>query len=301
VTATFSPLRLEVIWAGTGTVEAVSGQALSCDVDPTGAESICTATLDADTAVVLKATPGVAGESVQWGPGCDVDPGDPTQCTVTMTNTRTFATLAFGDNPVPDFPFQIFVKIHVAVGGTGHGTVKGSGKTEDGNWSVDCPGTCDTPGLLYQTTVRLTAQEGNGSTFVRWEHVCGTSNPCAFSAGSATRVRAIFDAKSQPPPPPPPPPCSELSAQLRKVTKSGTGRSRAISAVVIVRDDAHGVFALVGRRTLASRQFELVAGRNSLRLPVPRAVKPGWYRVRVKLTRPNCAGATLTRPIKLGR
>jgi hypothetical protein len=301
VTATFSPLRLEVIWAGTGTVEAQSGEKLACDVDPTGGESQCTASLEADTVVVLKATPGVAGESIHWGEGCEPAGGDPTSatCTVVMTNTRTFATLAFGDFIPPMFPFQIAVTIHVARGGSGQGTVKGSGTSQGNDWSVDCPSTCAAQ-VIYQSTIRLVAQESSGSTFVRWEHVCGTNRTCAFSAGSATRVRAIFDAKGNPPPPPPPP-CSPLSPQLRKVTKSGTGARRAITAVVVVRDAAHAVLALVGRRTLASRSFELDDGRNTLRLPVPRRVKPGWYHVQVKLTRTRCSGAKLTRPIRLGR
>jgi len=296
VTATFSPLTLEVLWAGTGTVEAESGENLTCDIDPDGFESSCTASLDADTVVVLKATPGVAGESVHWGQGCEPSDGDPTsaRCTVVLTNTRTFATLAFGDAQPPDLPFQIFVRIHVARGGSGEGTVKGSGRSDDGQqWTIDCPSACSTPGIIYQSRIRLVAQESSGSTWVRWEHVCGTNRTCTFSAGSATNVRAIFEKKSTS--------CSALSPQLRKVTKSGTGARRAITAVVIVHDAAHAVLALVGRRTLASRSFELDDGRNTLRLPVPRRVKPGWYYVKVKLARTGCSGATLTRPIRLGR
>jgi hypothetical protein len=37
-------------------------------------------------------------------------------------------------------------------------------------------------------------------------------------------------------------------------------------------------------RTMARRSFRLATGRNSRRLQVPRTVKPGWYRLSLRVS-----------------
>jgi len=61
--------------------------------------------------------------------------------------------------------------------------------------------------------------------------------------------------------------------------------------VVVNRAGRARVRLLKRRRTVASRRFNLVKGRNSLRLRVPRSAKAGRYRLSVKIV---AGGATRT-------
>jgi PASTA domain/Divergent InlB B-repeat domain len=198
VAAIFTPLTLEVGIEGEGTVEAPGLSPPPCP--PTWAAQVCTGTFEAEQQVTLTATPTVGGTAIHWRPGfCEPEGGDysSSKCTVTMTNIRTFASVAFGDLEPPFVPFQISVKVKVARIGSGHGRVTGSG--------IDCGASCSQI-FGYQSRVTLKADAEAGSKFVRWVGVCTTDETCRFSAGSVTTLQARFDALPPPPPPPPAPP-----------------------------------------------------------------------------------------------
>ena len=189
--AIFTPLRLEVGINGDGTVAVESPPgSLDCLQPPTFGDHTCVGSFAAEQQVVLVATPATPGDPIRWKPGtsCEPEGGDfsSSRCTVTMTNIRTFASVAFGDpsgvSP-PDFPFQITVRLKVRRGGSGSGTVTGSGKdVNDSSWSIACGAKCSDD-LGYQSRVTLNADAAAGSKFVRWVGVCSTDDTCRFTAG----------------------------------------------------------------------------------------------------------------------
>ena len=107
VGAIFTPLELEVGIAGNvsgiGTVTVEGAPPLTCEtpgmIQFPNTDTGCHGLYPADSSVVLVASPDPLDSpaSIQWGPGCDPDGGDPTspRCTVTVDNLRTFAMLAF--------------------------------------------------------------------------------------------------------------------------------------------------------------------------------------------------------------
>ena len=285
VTAVFTPLQLEVGINGQGTVgvrRADGGiDPLECEPLDFG-DNTCHGLFAADTDVVLVAQPANLGDPIHWGPGCQPDPGDPSgaRCTVTMSNVRTFAAVGFGAQVTPpDRPFQITPRIRVVRGGSGVGKVSGTG--------IDCGAAC-TIDLDFQERVSLEASAAAGSRFVRWVGVCSTVPRCAFAAGSATRIQALFDAATGPGTPPPPAPAVKKRARfkprLAKISARGRGRHRIVRLVVMVDRKARARVRLVKRRrTIATRRFALVAGRNTLRVRVPRSARRGTYRVSLKI------------------
>jgi hypothetical protein len=304
--AVFSPLGLEVGINGNGTVTA-AGLTTDCPnddpVDPwLDTEHVCKGTFDAEANITLTAHPGATTDTPHWHPGyCDPDPSG-LQCTVTMTNVRTFASVAFGTATIPEPPFKITPEITVKR--SGHGKVSGSGRDADNNpWSIDCGTKCsDLVG--YQSPMTLSATPDPGWHFVRWVSVCGTATSCRFRAGSATTVGARFEATPPPPPPPPPPsppPRVHLKAKLVKLSVKGTGRGRVIVFVVLVNKAARMNTRLLKRsKSLASRRYALANGRNARRLRVPKSAKPGLYRLSLKI---SASGETkvLTKRLKLRR
>jgi hypothetical protein len=284
VTAVFTPLQLEVGINGQG---AVGVRRADGGVDPLVCEPLdfgdttCHGLFAADTDVTLVAAPANLGDPIHWGPGCRPDPGDASgaRCIVTMSNLRTFAGVGFGDQVTPpDRPFQITPRIRVVRGGSGAGKVSGTG--------IDCGAAC-TIDVDFQERVSLEASAGAGSRFVRWQGVCSTVPRCAFAAGSATLVKALFEAVAAPGTPPPGQGGKHAVAfkpRLAKVAARGRGRHRVIVLVVMVDRPARAkVRLLKRRRTVATRRFALVTGRNSLRLRVPRSARRGTYRVSLKI------------------
>jgi len=193
VVATFTPLKLELDQSGDGTVHApppprpLPPYGFSCPPDCTPSYGL----YPAGQRVKLTATPA-PGNVLRWQSGCEPADGDPSSstCTVTMTNVRTFATVAFGPPGTelvpPDFPFQIGVNLRVNRRGSGRGKVTGSG--------INCGSKC-VKSFLFQEKVTLTAKANLGSRFVGWRGVCGTQRTCRFSAGSATKIAARFDRR----------------------------------------------------------------------------------------------------------
>jgi hypothetical protein len=284
VTAVFTPLQLEVGINGPG---AVGVRRSDGGVDPLVCEPLefgettCHGLFAADIDVTLVAAPANLGDPIQWGPSCQRDPADPSgaSCVVTMSNLRTFAGVGFGDQVTPpDRPFQITPRIRVVRGGSGAGKVSGTG--------IDCGAAC-TIDVDFQERVSLEANAGAGSRFVRWEGVCSTLPRCAFAAGSATLVKALFEAATARATPPPGQGGKQSVAfkpRLAKVSARGRGRHRLVALVVMVDRPAQAKLRLLKRRrVVATRRFALVSGRNALRLRVPRSARRGTYRVSLKI------------------
>ena len=313
ITAVFTPLRLEVGICGDGTVEVETPPAspLDCGQPPTFGDHTCKGSFAAEQQVVLVAKPTTLGDPIRWKPGssCEPEGGDfsSSKCTVTMTNIRTFASVAIGDPATvspPDFPFQITVKLKVKRSGSGTGSVGGSGKdVNDNSWSIACGAKCSED-LGYQSRVTLKADPAAGSRFVRWVGVCGTDDTCRFAAGSVTTIEARFDVSPPPPPPPPPPPSPPppvFAAKLVSVSVRGTGARRAIVFVLLVDRPARVNARLLKRsKTKITRSYGLAKGRNARRLAVPRKLKPGMYRLSLKVV---AGGVTrpFTKRIRLRR
>ena len=286
--AVFTPLGLEVGINGNGTVTA-TGLSTSCPntgPDPwPETDQVCTGTYDAETEVMLTAHPGSGTDTPHWHPGyCDPEGGNPMalHCTVPMTNVRTFASVAFGSATIPEPPFKITPVITIKR--SGQGKISGSGRdVNDGTWSIDCGTKCsDLVG--YQSPMTLSANPDPGWHFVRWVGVCGTGMTCRFRAGSATTVGARFEVTPTPPPPSPPPRV-HLKAKLVKVSIKGTGRRRVIAFVVLVNKPAKMNARLLKRsKSVAGRKYALANGRNARRLRVPKNVKPGLYRLSLKVS-----------------
>jgi hypothetical protein len=318
ITAVFTPLQLQVGVNGTGDVGVQqpdgSIDALPCEEDVDFGDSTCHALFPADTDVVL-----VAAKPHRWA-GCEPEGGNPesAKCTVTMTNIRTFAGVTFDpDSDPPGLPFQITARIRVTRGGSGQGSVTGSG--------ITC-GTACMVDLDYQARVSLKADPSPGSTFVRWVGVCATSPTCLFSAGSATVIQARFEASPPatplaPPPaattspstptptptptpaptPAPSPTTRAFAPQLARVSTLGRGAGRVIALVVIADRPARLRVRLLKRgRRVAARTFALASRRNSIRLRVPRSARAGAYRLSLRIV----AGSntrTVTRPLRIPR
>jgi hypothetical protein len=309
VTALFTPLSLEVgINGGDSAADTVKVQRaggapepMTCVGAPQSfdtAERACHGLFPADTAVVLVANPSSSAVPVRWGAlGCTPGAAVPTsaRCTVTMSNIRTFATVAFGEpgqgceldpNPSPPkvcpplFPFQITPSLTVALSGSGQGSVKGPS-------GLDCPGKCSVDDLSYQSPITLTAAEGDGSTFVRWQGVCSTKPTCIFAAGSISAVGAVFDDSTPP------------RVKLTRVAIQGAGAQRALVVTVVADRTAQASLRLLRRgTTIASRGVRIPAGRGTLRLAVPRGASAGWYQVVLKLA--GAGAPSLTRPVRIG-
>jgi hypothetical protein len=338
VAAFFSPLELEVGINNGGnagssdTVRVVQGGGpLTCDSGLVGffdADRACHGLYPVDASLVLQAQPGSAGTPIQWGFGCEPDNGESSSanCTVTMSNIRTFAVVAFGAGVAPpSFPFQIEPHLSVHLSGSGRGRVSGTG-------NIDC-GTACSADLRYQQKVTLTATADQGSTFVRWRGVCSTSPTCAFAAGSATSVSAVFDQAAPPPPPPTtsalptttsappttttPPPATttssgtsttatvrkptpkRLSARLAGVRQTGSGAHRAlVFTLVVSRSTRVRTQLLAHGQAKAHGAFAVPRGRSTFQLALGRSVKPGRYQLVFSLGS-GAAARTLARPIKV--
>jgi hypothetical protein len=332
ITALFMPLELEIGIKGLGTVTAQdpSGVAIPLVCSNTAllgfldADSACHVLRAADTDVVLTATPQTAGTEIRWGnnpAGCRPD-GDnfaSARCTVTMSNIRTFATVAFGP-PAPDcsnpptgtvcppgFPFQITSYLTVRVAGTGHGVVKGLS-------SGDCRTTCSAS-LAYQSRVSLTAGPADaGSRFVGWRGICSTNPNCVFAAGSVSGVTAVFDLEqattttttttttrttpttattttsptttSSPTTTTTTTGPTRIVASLTRISMLRANGRRVVVVAVTVDRPARATLRLLKRgkvKALATKTFKLAKGRNSLRFAMPKKTKPGTYRISLKV------------------
>jgi hypothetical protein len=306
VSGTFTPLQLEVGINGEGTVQVKRPDGslgnLDCSplVDPAGnqitfGDQDCHGAFPADRPVTLVATPAVPGDPVRWGPGCEPPGSDAASatCTVTMTNIRTFARVAFGDpNTVtpPDFPFQIAATLQVVRAGSGHGTVSGKGDDVNGNpWSVDCGKFC-TSFLSYQTDATLKAEADPGSRFVQWDGVCSTAPICTLSAGSIATVEALFTT-----------PAAPFLPRLSNVNARRTRSGRSVYLALTVDRAAQADVRLLRRVATVTEKFvQLQTGRTWLRLLVPRGARAGFDLLSAAVTADGDT-KTLARTVRIPR
>jgi uncharacterized repeat protein (TIGR01451 family) len=193
IVAQFTPVWLEVIPSGSGTV-AADGSPLTCRVDATK----CTGLFRAGARVTVTGQP--TPPPTNWVFGCDpyesnLDTG---RCSVAMSNLRNFVIVGFENPPDPFPPFNLFTALKVDLAGEGQGEVKGSGNSaEQGQtWSIDCGAACVVKSIQYQTQVRLRATAADNSEFDRWAGPpCLSQTTCTFTVGKYPKVRAIFKKK----------------------------------------------------------------------------------------------------------
>ena len=301
VGAIFTPLELEVGVVGNGiVVDATDADRLSCDntVAFPNAITSCHGLYAADSSVVLEATPGLGDTGpATWADGCAPETGNRVspRCTVTMSNIRTFAAVGFPGSPDGNFlfPFKISPYVRVALGGSGSGRVTGSG--------FDC-GTQCTNALAYQTRVNLDAAADQGSHFVGWQGVCSTNPACSFDAGSATRVKAIFDLSPVTTATPPTvTTTAALSARLQKAVVQRIGGRRVVVATLVVDRLAFATLRLLRNgRSVATTHWNLRTGRTLARLRVPRTLKPGRAQLQVRIVAGKSV-RTFTTAVRIGR
>ena len=195
VVAQFSPVWLEALVTGNGTVSA-SGKSQTCK------DFSCQLVMGLfkpGAPMTVTGQPTTAGATTRWGFGCDPYESDLAggTCVVNVSDARNFVSVSFdGSDPAPRPPFNQVVHLKVERGGNGQGKVEGSGKSaglDDPPWSIDCGGACDFDRLQYQTQVRLRAVEVAGSVFDSWAGPpCLSDETCTFTAGRYPKVVAIF-------------------------------------------------------------------------------------------------------------
>ena len=129
--------------------------------------------------VTLSATPSALSTFLGWKPaslGCDgTDP-----CQVTMDKKKSVKAVFQGPNKL---------KVVTTFKNGGNGTVT------SGDTFINCPGDCEELYIL-NAPVTLTANEGAGSTFVKWTgKPCKDepTNVCTFEMNKNATVKAIFE------------------------------------------------------------------------------------------------------------
>ena len=202
----------------------------------------------------------------------------------------------------------------------------GRGRVTSDVAGIDCLPDCVQPFAL-DTLVTLTAHPADGFTFSRF------AGPCAQTVGASCTVRLsesrqVLAAFSRVPPPlaaPPgagapqptdaeqPPvgdeePSSQapagidaaVDARITSVRVRRAGRRRTVRVTLVTSEHLTGAARLTrGGRTLASRRFDVAAGRRAITLRVRRAARAG--RARLQVTARDGAGnvRTLRRTVRV--
>lgn len=174
VTATFSAsaptatAQLTVINSGTGTGTVTSAPAgISCG-------QTCSASFNVGTSITLTASAGTNSIFAGWSGACS---GTGT-CTISLAS-QTSVTATFSPAPPPP------VRLTVTSSGTGTGTIT---STPAG---ISCGLTCSAS-FTVGTSLTLTANPSNGSTFTGWTGACSGTTPCNLTLQSDTAVGATF-------------------------------------------------------------------------------------------------------------
>jgi Divergent InlB B-repeat domain len=293
--ATFTPLEVHVIRAGSGTITPSPAPLASCT--PAEGADICWR-YAAGTEVALTGAATTPGAGVTWADTswCTPDGAGSPTCRAIVSYLPQYVAVAFGT--VPDefgVPFQLDETVSVLKGGTGSGAVKGSG--------FDCGSTC-TRFFPFSRRVSLTAAPDPGSRFVRWQGVCATDPGCTFAAGSTSSVRAIFDKVTAPPPPPPngpngPGPTGQtLRARVSRIAV-GSRTRLLVTRVTVNEASSARARVLRGRRTVIVKTFRLKVGPNVLRVKLPRRTRPGRLRIVITVTDGSGERRTITRFARL--
>ena len=119
--------------------------------------SDCTESYDSGTGVTLTAEPEDDAEFAGWSGACT---GTDETCTLTMNGPKS-VTATFTNNPV----------LTVVKTGSGQGTVTSNPA------GINCGGDCNQP-YAPGTSVTLTAEPEQGSTFEGWSGACGGTVTC---------------------------------------------------------------------------------------------------------------------------
>jgi hypothetical protein len=169
VSATFTlqTFALTVTKSGTGT-GSVTGGPINCG-------SVCTATPNYGTTVVLTATPDASATFTGWSGACS---GSGT-CTVAMTQVRDVNAIFVRKTPA----------LTVSRIGTGTGTISSAPA------GINCGTTCNS-NFDYDTNVTLTATPDASSTFGGWTGACTGSGACTVDMLQAQSVSATFVLRS---------------------------------------------------------------------------------------------------------
>ncbi|MEK8020045.1 MAG: Calx-beta domain-containing protein [Candidatus Parabeggiatoa sp.] len=143
---------------------SVTGQGINCG-------SHCTEEYNANTPVILTATPLSNSSFVEWGGACS---GTGT-CQVIMTADQN-VTATFKLLPPDQFALTVNV--------VGNGTVTGD---------INCNGSNCVKNYVEDTLVTLSANPNAGSTFGGWNGACsGSISPCSVTMTAAQTVTATF-------------------------------------------------------------------------------------------------------------
>ena len=136
----------------------------------------CTESYDSGTGVTLTAEPEDDAEFAGWSGACT---GTDETCTLTMNGPKS-VTATFTNNPV----------LTVEKTGSGLGTVTSNPA------GINCGGDCNEP-YAPGTTVTLTAEPEQGSTFEGWSGACGGTNvTCTVPMNGNKSVTATFGTQS---------------------------------------------------------------------------------------------------------
>jgi hypothetical protein len=302
VAALFSPQRISVIIAGTGSVTSappgLSGTPAPADCTE-ASSGACTGDFDPDLSGPVTLT--AAGTTPTWLSAdarrpvlCDSLAGS--VCSVLPAWPRWVSVGFGGVDPDPAFPPEISVNFRVAKAGTGSGTVRSG--------SLDCGPRC-----AIQTTFgareTLTAVPDSGSRFDGWRAACGGAPTCSLAVGPVTSLTAVFErgaggATTQPGGRKPPR-SRAFSARVLGLSVRGHGRRRTLSIRVRVNAAATVRARLVrGRRQIASHRWRVRTGFHVLRMRVPTRARPGTYKMRLSI---SGRGRTvrITRSVRLRR
>lgn len=143
---------------------------VSADVPGLDCTRTCTTTWNADTRLVLSATPGSGAKLVRYGGACSGAGG----CTVTTAQGASVSALFA--------PRTVQLRVDVA----GRGTVRSS------STAITCRPRCSAS-LPSYVSVRITATPAKGWKFRSWAGACrGKSRSCTLSMTAATNARAVF-------------------------------------------------------------------------------------------------------------
>jgi hypothetical protein len=282
VAALFSPQRVSVVIAGSGTVtSAPAGLSGTCDTESAGS---CFGDFDPSRPVTFAAD----GTNPMWLPNndrrgvlCDESPG--VTCQVLPAWPR-WVSVGFGVNAAESFPPEITVNFHVGKTGAGSGTIRSG--------SLNCGGQCTTK-AKFGASETFTATPDNGSRFAGWRAACGNAATCRLAVGPVTSLTAVFDKAAgavagtkNPGTTKPKPRQRAFAARVLRIGVSGHGSRRTLSIRLQVNSAATVRARLLrGRKQIATHRWRVRwAGVQVLRMRVPARARPGSYRVRLTIT-----------------
>jgi hypothetical protein len=266
--ASFDPLRLVVVIAGSGTVTsspagiACGGNRLKCAVDaPLGKTYV----LDAGTG------------KHEWRFGCAPAGGDvhSRRCTATVAGFPTEVGVAFGGAGGPEPPQRITIRLDV--------TKNKKAKTASVHGrKIDCGSTC-TATYKFGDMEQLTPVDAPGAAFVQWVNGCGSTRVCRFPVGPVTSMEAVFG-----------PPFAARIVRLRL-----DSQRRVVARIRVNRPATVSLRLKRNGRRIAKTDTSVKAGETAVRAKLPRGVS-GRFGV-VAIVRSGAAHKRLVRSIRVRR